>query len=60
VDERKPLEPGHRYPVRIEYTPAHESGSFTFSMKVDGTQAASAGDLQYFYITQPSPPPPAR
>jgi len=25
-------EPGHRYPVRIEYTPAKENSAFTFSM----------------------------
>lgn len=50
--------PGHRYPVRIEYTPSHLSGNFYFWMFVDGVKVDTSGLLKYFYYTSPSPPPP--
>jgi hypothetical protein len=55
-------EPGTRFPVRIEYTPNHASGDFSFSMFVDNNNADEAGELLYFHYTlyppPPLPPPP--
>jgi len=63
----EPIKPTLKAPgtkrLKLKYDKLFSSFAFYFnlrrySMAIDGVEATSAGQLQYFFFTQPSPPPP--